>query len=258
MKEQIESPSTPQEELRVVWHSGREFIDFAAIKAHRSHSEVLRVCTMEIRVDGRNAYYYPLLSWPIEDDDCFVLEYKDSGEFEDGESAEGDLGTATYQYNEGEWTCWWKYAEEGWPVVKRKCKVLDPNKQRELELVKRARRDRAFRNMILEADGNVCVVTFEKLLCLLDAAHIHEVQNAGQDTRFNGITLRKDLHKLFDERLMQINSVDGSIWFDPKVDASYHKLFGEAKVSAKTLSRIRDNLLIRNNILKSTPVAARR
>ncbi|WP_160410696.1 HNH endonuclease [Massilia cellulosiltytica] len=239
--------STPdlQKMLRVSWDSGSEYIDLTEALNHQSDSENFRLCTDEIRRDGQTAFYYPVLRWISKD--SFVLEYTDPGVFETGESAEGDLGTATYRHNDGTWTCLWKYAQQGFSVVKPKCALLDPAVERELELVRRAKRDRAFRNMILAADDKKCAITCEELPCLLDAAHVKEVKDDGSETLSNGLTLRKDIHALFDAKLIQINSDDGTIEFDKRLSSSYQALFSEFKtIRAETLNRIRENLLVRN------------
>ena len=73
----------------------------------------------------------------------------------------------------------------------------------------RVRKQNRIRRELLDL-YKVCVVTGEKLPQALDAAHILEVkENAGFSVS-NGLLLRADIHRLFDARLLRIES-DGRI-----------------------------------------------
>ena len=63
----------------------------------------------------------------------------------------------------------------------------------------------AFRRGILEAYNNRCSITDSKVGELLQAAHIQPYVNAKSNHVTNGICLRVDLHRLFDEGLITIN-----------------------------------------------------
>ncbi len=56
----------------------------------------------------------------------------------------------------------------------------------------------AFRAMVTDAYGRRCVVTGEKALPALDAAHIKPVSAGGLHRLENGLLLRSDVHALFD------------------------------------------------------------
>jgi HNH endonuclease len=55
-----------------------------------------------------------------------------------------------------------------------------------------------FRVKVLDAYGRACAVTEEHSLPVLDAAHIKPYASGGEHTVSNGLSLRSDLHRLFD------------------------------------------------------------
>lgn len=55
-----------------------------------------------------------------------------------------------------------------------------------------------FRVSVLEAYGRACAVTGEHSLPVLDTAHIRPFADGGQHHIDNGLSLRVDLHRLFD------------------------------------------------------------
>jgi putative restriction endonuclease len=65
----------------------------------------------------------------------------------------------------------------------------------------------AFKAVVAEAYGHHCAVTGDKVRPVLQAAHILPVGRGGQHRVDNGVLLRSDMHKLFD---------DGYIGFDNK------------------------------------------
>lgn len=62
----------------------------------------------------------------------------------------------------------------------------------------------AFRVGVIEAYGRRCVVTGERTLPALEAAHIVPVKDDGQHEISNGLLLRRDLHGLFDQHYVTI------------------------------------------------------
>jgi putative restriction endonuclease len=56
----------------------------------------------------------------------------------------------------------------------------------------------SFRFAVLEAYGQACAVTTEHSLPVLDAAHIKPYRDGGEHAVSNGLSLRRDLHRLFD------------------------------------------------------------
>jgi hypothetical protein len=233
-----------QETLRVKWASGAEFIDLNEIRGFAPEAEV-DIVTTEIRNDGQLAIYSPTIAWLP--DGGFALRYGDPGEFESGEAAGGDLGTASYRHHNGVWRCSWEFADGARPTVTPRCKLLVSGSARELQVVRRLKRHYAFRMMILVADNGECAVTGESLSCLLEAAHVWEVRHGGGDTRENGLTLRKDIHSLFDAHLIEIDT-DGVIHADKSLSPLYQELFSlpGSYVRPSALKRIKKNLAVRN------------
>ncbi len=62
----------------------------------------------------------------------------------------------------------------------------------------------AFRCLVTDAYGRRCAVTGERTLPVLDAAHIRPYKEQGPNIAANGILLRKDIHKLFDDGYLTI------------------------------------------------------
>jgi putative restriction endonuclease len=56
----------------------------------------------------------------------------------------------------------------------------------------------AFRVVVTDVYERHCAITGEKVLPVLEAAHIKPISEGGQHETTNGILLRSDLHKLFD------------------------------------------------------------
>jgi hypothetical protein len=61
-----------------------------------------------------------------------------------------------------------------------------------------------FRKMIMEAYESTCIVTGVKLENVLEAAHIKPVKYKGDDSVYNGICMRADIHTLFDSNHLKI------------------------------------------------------
>jgi putative restriction endonuclease len=61
-----------------------------------------------------------------------------------------------------------------------------------------------FRVGVIEAYDRRCVVTGERTLPALEAAHILPVKIEGQHEISNGLLLRRDLHALFDQHYITI------------------------------------------------------
>jgi len=76
-----------------------------------------------------------------------------------------------------------------------------------------------FRRLVLSACGNKCLITGEQLPEVLRACHIIEVRDRGSDDVSNGISLRSDLHDLFDAGHLRI-SADGRLHFSAAMEAS--------------------------------------
>ena len=62
----------------------------------------------------------------------------------------------------------------------------------------------AFRFMVTEAYGRACAITGDHTLPVLEAAHIRPYAESGPHLVSNGLLLRADLHKLFDDGYLTI------------------------------------------------------
>ncbi|WP_171033127.1 HNH endonuclease signature motif containing protein [Qipengyuania marisflavi] len=73
-----------------------------------------------------------------------------------------------------------------------------------------------FRRDVLGACDSKCLITGETLQDVLIACHIHEVKDGGSDHVSNGITLRADLHILFDSQKLRIGD-EGQVTLAPDI-----------------------------------------
>jgi putative restriction endonuclease len=62
-----------------------------------------------------------------------------------------------------------------------------------------------FRVQVLDAYGRACAVTGEHSLPVLEAAHIKPYSNGGEHDVTNGLSLRSDLHRLFDKGYVTVD-----------------------------------------------------
>ena len=111
-----------------------------------------------------------------------------------------------------------------------------------------SRRQRCFRDEILACDDNRCVLTGEETARALEAAHLVPARNGENDLRLNGITLRADLHRLFDAGLFTFND-NGQVVIPTQADFdafnAYRKLLRNKRLPDKTLERVRETLLLK-------------
>ncbi|MCY4531824.1 MAG: HNH endonuclease signature motif containing protein [Gammaproteobacteria bacterium] len=121
---------------------------------------------------------------------------------------------------------------------------LNGNKGRPSAKYYKNKRSGFFRQMILDSDSNQCILSGEKTKEVLDAAHLIPAKNGENDLPFNGITLRCDLHKLFDAGLFKFEK-DGRVVISDKRNclSTRYKKFLEGKViPAKTYERVKDTI----------------
>lgn len=90
----------------------------------------------------------------------------------------------------------------------------------------------AFRVLVTEAYDRRCAITGESTLPVLEAAHIRRFSNEGPHHVQNGLLLRSDFHKLFDNGLvtvtqdlhLEVSSRIRDAWFNGK---AYYRLHGK-------------------------------
>lgn len=243
----------PANWLRVHWRTGPELIDLNDLNeiiATDGANFELKLPTYEAGLDGEICHYMPsLVSWQKSragDLDQFSLHYGDKGQYDDGTPGEGVLGTATYTLKAGAWSCVWDFESDNGEEDIPECELLSTEPERKLKQVSQWSRDPNFRGKVLRADNFACVITGESIPQVLDAAHVHEVRSGGVDDIYNGITLRKDLHALFDSRLFGFTT-NGNIVVSNKLTGPYASMLYGKILARSTLLRIRAYLEKRNN-----------
>lgn len=108
-------------------------------------------------------------------------------------------------------------------------RLLRPRADRTISKTASDRRGQAaFKKELMEHFGGRCVISGCALEILLDAAHIEPYARGKHYGVRNGLLLRKDLHALFDARLLDIRS-NGKAYFAPRVrkDPHYRELHGK-------------------------------
>jgi putative restriction endonuclease len=90
-----------------------------------------------------------------------------------------------------------------------------------------------FRVKVLDAYGRACAVTGEHSLPVLEAAHIKSYSAGGEHAVANGLSLRADLHRLFDSGYVTIDEeqrffVGRRLKDDFENGRSYYGLLGQA------------------------------
>ena len=110
-----------------------------------------------------------------------------------------------------------------------------------------ARRYPRFRSETLASDGRRCVLTGESTQAALEAAHLVPARRGDNDVPSNGITLRADVHKLFDEGLFTfgkdraIKLTDG----EGALSGEYRRLLRNKRLPATTYERVKGTLALR-------------
>ncbi len=90
-----------------------------------------------------------------------------------------------------------------------------------------------FRVQVLDAYGRACAVTGEHSLPVLDAAHIKPYAKGGEHNVANGLSLRTDIHRLFDKGYVTVDEqskfvVGRRLKQDFENGRSYYGLVGQA------------------------------
>ena len=152
-------------------------------------------------------------------------------------------GTNTIILNQGEQhgICQWQHLgaedviEVPWIAFD-----LEANRAPPSEKYLRSKRAAEFRSMICAYDDSRCVLTGETTIEALDAAHLIPAAEGQNDTPFNGIVLRADLHRLFDTCLFTFGP-DGRVAFPagrPGLSADYRELLRDRSLPPTTLQRV--------------------
>lgn len=113
---------------------------------------------------------------------------------------------------------------------------------RRIRPTKQQIRDERFRDEIIDLDRK-CVVSGETTAKALDAAHIIPVKDDGNEIPENGIALRADIHRLYDDGMFAIDPESGKPEkLNDKLSEEYKKILTEGCLPGKTLERVREAL----------------
>ena len=107
-----------------------------------------------------------------------------------------------------------------------------------------SRREARFREMILACDDHRCVLTGEATTKALDAAHLIPAAMGENDVPRNGITLRADLHRLFDSGLFTLAPDGKVVEVNPELSRAYCRDLRNVCLRASTLARVRKTLAL--------------
>lgn len=107
-------------------------------------------------------------------------------------------------------------------------KILD-DPEKYVNTKRKERKNQAkFRENLLNSYNGKCTILNEGPLDVLDACHIEEHKESGNNQLSNGLIMRSDLHRLFDKRLLNINPDSFEIEIDSSLsNTRYYNLNGK-------------------------------
>ncbi|MFN8075127.1 MAG: HNH endonuclease [Kineosporiaceae bacterium] len=80
---------------------------------------------------------------------------------------------------------------------------------------------RAFKALVQEAYGRRCAITGDRVVPVLEAAHIRPVAASGENRIDNGLLLRSDVHTLFDRGYLGIHPRRRTLMVSPRLRATW-------------------------------------
>ena len=124
-------------------------------------------------------------------------------------------------------------------------------------IVKMRPKQRALRDDLLLWDRS-CVLTTQKEVTALEAAHIIPVESGGHEIVENAILLRADLHRLFDADLLRFNiSRDRAVVrLSKTLSDHYKKILAGKELPSSTFERVKLALRDRAKLRQATGGAA--
>ena len=115
-------------------------------------------------------------------------------------------------------------------VVKKSFELIDSSKSKRKQLTQKERKGQAaFRRDILKLYENSCAVTEISQKEVLEAAHIQGYVNEESNNVQNGICLRVDIHKLFDNGLISIGN-DYKVIISSMLKSTEYEKFNGKKI----------------------------
>jgi len=79
----------------------------------------------------------------------------------------------------------------------------------------------AFKALVQEAYGRRCAVTGDKIVPVLQAAHIRPVTESGENRVDNGLLLRSDVHTLFDRGYLGVHPYTRQLMVSPRLRSEW-------------------------------------
>ena len=79
----------------------------------------------------------------------------------------------------------------------------------------------AFKALVQEAYGRRCAVTGDKIVPVLQAAHIRPVTDDGENRVDNGLLLRSDVHTLFDRGYLSVHPQKRTLLVSPRLRSDW-------------------------------------
>ena len=167
-----------------------------------------------------------------------VVEYRRTDNRQLDETYDINWGTNTIILRRGTRTGRCQWHRLGGTVrndIRWKSFDLAAANQRPLASYLRSRRHAQFRNIILDCDRHRCVLTRDDTTPALEAAHLIPAKDGENDKPANGITLRADLHRLFDAGLFMLDEAGRVVLGDRESDLSddYCQLLRNARLPQK-------------------------
>ena len=107
-----------------------------------------------------------------------------------------------------------------------------------------SRQEAGFRKMILACDDHRCVLTGEATAKALDAAHLIPAAMGENDVPSNGITLRADLHRLFDAGLFTFDHDGRVVAIARELSEAYRRLLQNRRLPLSSLKRVEVTLAL--------------
>lgn len=104
----------------------------------------------------------------------------------------------------------------------------------------------AFRVLVTDAYERRCAITGETTLPVLEAAHIRRYSDEGPHEVQNGLLLRSDFHKLFDNGLVTVTP-DYQLEVSPRIRESWYNGKAYYRLHGQPLAKLPDNPALRPN-----------
>jgi hypothetical protein len=104
----------------------------------------------------------------------------------------------------------------------------------------------AVRDYLLRAGDGACVLTGEREIDALEAAHILSVEDGGAETDKNMVLMRADLHALFDAKRIwfEIGETEAKLQLHGDLTQSYRDQLQNAGLRDNLFARVKDALVL--------------